>query len=90
MRQGDKLMSDDEVWEEIARVAEDLYGQYLDLNELDLLDAIPHLSEQPDVDRNWDVPIGISVTGDADDAELVEAGSTMKYVSMHENDGSLG
>lgn len=71
MKQHDKLLSEEEVWEEIAKVAEDLYGQYLDLNELDFSTAIPHLSEQPDVDRNWDVLIGINVTGDADDAELV-------------------
>lgn len=71
MKQRDKLLSEEEVWEEIAKVAEDLYGDYLDLNELNLSTTIPDLSEQPDVERNWDVPIGINVTGDPDDAELV-------------------
>ena len=73
MTQRDKLLSDEEIWEEIARVSEELYGQYLEVNELNLSSAVPDVFEQPEVDRDWDMPIGIKVTGEPHGAELVRS-----------------
>ena len=71
MKQNDKALTEEEVWEEVAKVSEELYGQYLDLNELGLTSATPPQPEQLDFDRNWDVPIGINVTGEEKNVELV-------------------
>ena len=60
----------DEVWEEVARVAEGLYCRYLDLNRLNL-SAIQDTSLQEEAERNWDVPTGIEVTGESHSADLV-------------------
>ena len=63
------LLSEEEVWAEVTTVADELYDVYLELNELDtaivIQNASPHLL---DVDRNWDVPIGIDVTRQSLDA----------------------
>lgn len=66
----DKQLTVDDVWEEVAKVAEDLYCRYLDLNRLDL-STMRDTSLREEAERNWDVPTGIEVTGDVRDAELV-------------------
>ncbi len=71
MKHSDEALTEEKVWEEVAKVSEELYSQYLELNELGLNTAIFPESEQLDFDRNWDVPIGINVTGEAQNVELV-------------------
>lgn len=71
MKHSDEALTEAKVWEEVAKVSEELYSQYLELNELGLNTAIVPESEQLDFDRNWDVPIGINVTGEAQNVELV-------------------
>ena len=63
-QQPNKPLSDQEVWAEVGDVAEELYDVYLELNELDMPTTIQSASPRLlDVDRNWDVPIGIDVSG---------------------------
>ena len=69
-RQEDRPLTVDEIWEEVAKVAERLYCQYLDLNRLDL-STIHDTPPQQEADRNWDVPTGIEVTGELHGADLV-------------------
>ena len=64
------LLTVDEVWEEVAKVAEELYCRYLDLNRINL-SAIRDTAPRQEVERNWDVPTGIEVAGDSGDAEVV-------------------
>ena len=60
----------DEIWEEVAKVAEGLYCQYLDFNRLNL-STIHDRPPQQEAERNWDVPTGIEVTGESHGADLV-------------------
>lgn len=62
LREG--LLTIDEVWEEVAQVAEELYCRYLDLNRINL-SAIRHAPAWQEVEPNWDVPTGIEVTEDS-------------------------
>ena len=73
MEQSNDTLTDEGVWKEVAKVAEELYSQYLDLNELGLITAIPPEPEPLDFNRNWDVPIGINVTGATHNVELVRS-----------------
>ena len=66
MKPRDKLMTVDDVWVEVAKVAEGLYRRYLDLNRLDL-STVRDTSLREEAERNWDVPTGIEVTGDVRD-----------------------
>ena len=70
MTSRERLLTVDEVWEEVAKVAEDLYCRYLDLNQLSL-STIHDTSLREEAERNWDVPTGIEVTGESHDADLV-------------------
>lgn len=70
MKPREGLLTADEVWEEVAQVAEELYCRYLDLNRINL-SGVRDASVQEEVERNWDVPTGIEVTGDSHDGELV-------------------
>ena len=70
MKPRDELLTVDEVWEEVAQVAEEQYCRYLDLNRVNL-SAIRDASGRQEVDPNWDVPTGIEVTGDSHDGEVV-------------------
>ena len=70
MKPREGLLTADEVWAEVAQVAEELYCRYLDLNRINL-SAIRDTSVQEEVERNWDVPTGIEVTGDSHDGKLV-------------------
>lgn len=60
----------DEVWQEVAKVADEMYCQYQDLNRIDLR-TIRDASLRQEAERNWDVPTGIEVTGASRDAQLV-------------------
>ena len=53
-----------EVWEEVFQAAEELYCRYLDLNRINL-SAIRDTPTPQEVERNWNVPTGIEVTGDS-------------------------
>ena len=66
----DRPLTVDEIWEEVAKVAEGLYCQYLDLNRLNL-STIHDTPLEQEAERNWDVPTGIEVTGEAHSADLV-------------------
>ena len=66
MKPRDKLLTVDDVWAEVAKVAEGLYCRYLDLNRLDL-STVRDTSLREEAERNWDVPTGIEVTGDIRD-----------------------
>lgn len=72
MKPQEGLLTVDEVWEEVAQVAEELYCRYLDLNRINL-SAIRATPAQQEVERNWNVPTGIEVTGDSHDGELVRS-----------------
>ena len=71
MTSRERLLTVDEVWKGVAKVAEDLYCRYLDLNQLSL-STIHDTSPREEDERNWDVPTGIEVTGEPHDADLVE------------------
>ena len=71
MKPREELLTVDEVWNEVAQVAEVLYCRYLDLNRINL-SAIQDTSVQQEAERNWNVPMGIEVTGDSHDGELVK------------------
>ena len=55
MKPREGLLTVDEVWEEVAQAAEQLYCRYLDLNRISL-SAIRDVPAQQEVERNWDVP----------------------------------
>lgn len=60
--QRDKLTTE-EVWAEVKAVAEELYEDYVEFNELDLFTLIPDSAEPRDMKRNWDVPTGVEIRG---------------------------
>lgn len=68
----ERSLTVDEVWEEVAKVAEDLYCRYLDFNRLNL-STIHDTSLRQEAERNWDVPTGIEVTGESHNADLVRS-----------------
>ena len=70
MKSREEPLTVDEVWEEVAQVAEELYCRYLDLNRISL-SAIRDTSAQQEAERNWNVPTGIEVTGESHDGALV-------------------
>ena len=56
-------LTTEEVWAEVKAAADELYEDYVELNELDLLSLIPDAPEQVDMKRNWDVPAGLEIRG---------------------------
>ena len=70
MKSRETPLTVDEVWKEIAKVADEMYCQYRDLNRIDLR-TIRDASLRQEAERNWDVPTGIEVTGASRDAQLV-------------------
>lgn len=50
-------LTDDGVWAEVDKVINELYLQYIELNELDLLSVPYELPNTQERDRNWDVPM---------------------------------
>ncbi|MDE0113813.1 MAG: hypothetical protein OXN84_16185 [Albidovulum sp.] len=54
-------MSDKDVWKEIADAAEELYQEYLDMQELNAQEPPPAPSAPLDMERNWNVPVGVEV-----------------------------
>ena len=58
--QHDKLTTE-EVWAEVKSAAEELYENYLEHNELDLINLMPEAPEPVDMKRNWDVPAGLEI-----------------------------
>lgn len=67
MNPQERPLTVDEVWEEVAKAAEDLYCRYIDLNRINL-STIRDTSPREEAERNWDVPTGIEVTGELRDA----------------------
>lgn len=56
-------LTTEEVWAEVKAAADELYEDYVELNELDLLSLIPDAPEPVDMKRNWDVPAGLEIRG---------------------------
>ena len=58
-----RTLSDEDVWEEVAKAADELYHDYVELN--DLLSRSNEPAHRPaqlcDMERNWDVPTGFSM-----------------------------
>lgn len=54
-------MSDKDVWKEIADAAEELYQEYLDMQELNAQEPPPASPAPLDMERNWNVPVGVEV-----------------------------
>ena len=57
------MLTTEEVWAEVKAVAEELYQDYVELNELDLFTLIPDVPAPVDMKRNWDVPVGLEIRG---------------------------
>lgn len=66
-----ETMTDDQVWKEVDKAVEELYEQYLSLNELDILSLTRNIPEQTEKERNWNVPTGIEVDDEKSHARLV-------------------
>ena len=56
-----KRLTTKEVWAEVSTAAEELYLDYLELNELDMFTLLPDAPEPVDMKRNWDVPTGLEI-----------------------------
>lgn len=56
-----KRLTTKEVWAEVSAAADELYQDYLELNELDMFTLLPDAPEPVDMKRNWDVPTGLEI-----------------------------
>ena len=56
-----KKLTAEEVWAEVSTAAEELYLDYLELDELDMFTLLPDAPEPVDNKRNWDVPTGLEI-----------------------------
>ena len=72
MKLRERQLTVDEVWDEVAKVAEDQYYRYLDINRINL-STICDTSLGQEAERNWDVPTGIEVAGESHDVQLVRS-----------------
>lgn len=56
-----ETISDQEVWSEVAKAAQDLYQDYLDLQEIKDLENLPEEQLPLDIERNWNVPTTLEI-----------------------------
>ena len=56
-----ETISDQEVWKEVAKAAQDLYQDYLDIQEIKDLENLPEEQLPLDMERNWNVPTTLEI-----------------------------
>lgn len=56
-----KKMTDNQVWDQVDKVIEEMYREYREVNELDILSLARKEPETQEIVRNWDVPMAIEV-----------------------------